>query len=159
MGAVRAHRAGAHARPPTPADILQSHDTSRFVDFEKTLAFHEEIESRGGSGIENDLGPQELDSSEGEDSGDASAGRDRIRGLPARAEVEPMPLRVSSANPTPSPRAPPLSRSTRLVRRLPWRAIWASRCCTPSSSRRTSSSSSHASRTPRSRRRGFRSGR
>ena len=45
-------------------------------------------------------GPQELDSSANEGSDDAPAAVVRIRGLPARAEIEPLLTHVSSAKPT-----------------------------------------------------------
>jgi hypothetical protein len=79
---------------------LQSHDTSRLIDPEKTLAFHNDSEPREESGIGIEPGPQELNSSADEDSSDAPAVLARIRGLPARAEIDAFSLRVSSAKPT-----------------------------------------------------------
>ena len=65
--------------------LLQSHDTGRFIDPDKTLAFHNDHEPREESGIGIEPGPQELDISEDEGSGDAPAGLVSIRRLPARA--------------------------------------------------------------------------
>ena len=65
-----------------------------------TLAFHNDTEPRKESGIGIVPGPQELDSSANEGSDDAPAAVVRIRGLPARAEIEPLLTHVSSAKPT-----------------------------------------------------------
>ena len=67
--------------------LLQCYDTgSRMIDQEKTLSFHK-TEPREESGIGIGPGPQELDSSADEGSGDAPAGLVSIRRLPARAEI------------------------------------------------------------------------
>jgi hypothetical protein len=79
---------------------LHSHDTSRLIDPEKTLAFHNDSEPREESGIGFGPGPQELNSSADEDSDDAPAVPVRVRGLPARAEIEQFRLRVANAKPT-----------------------------------------------------------
>ena len=77
--------------------LLRCYDTgSNSIDQERTLAFHN-AEPREVSGIGNELGRQELDSSEDGWPGDAPAGPVRVRGLPARSEIEPLPTRVSSA--------------------------------------------------------------
>ena len=80
--------------------LLQSHDTGRYIDPEKTLAFHNDNEPREESGIGIVPGPQELNSSADEGSDDAPAAAVRFRGLPARAELEPFLTLVSSAKPT-----------------------------------------------------------
>ena len=80
--------------------LLQCYDTSsNHIDRERTLAFHD-TKPREESGIGNELGSQELSSSEDEGSDDAPAEPVRVRGLPARAEIEPLLTRVSSAKPT-----------------------------------------------------------
>jgi hypothetical protein len=80
--------------------LLQSYDTNTYIDREKTLAFHKEAEPREVPGIADEPGPQELRSSEDEGSDDAPAGPVRRLGVPARAEIKPRQLRVSSAKPT-----------------------------------------------------------
>ena len=60
-----------------------------------TCRRHNDNEPREESGIGIEPGPQELDISEDEGSGDAPAGLVSIRRLPARAEIEPLLTRVS----------------------------------------------------------------
>ena len=91
----------AHVALALMRDIprLHSHDTSRLIDPEKTLAFHNDSEPREESGIGIGPGPQELNSSADEDSDDAPAVPVRVRGLPARAEFEALLAHVASAKP------------------------------------------------------------
>ena len=79
--------------------LLQSYDTTNYIDQEKTLTFHKKAEPREVPGIANEPGPQELDSSEDEGSSDAPAAPARVRGVAARAEIEPLLTHVSSAKP------------------------------------------------------------
>ena len=76
---------------------IQSHETSRLIDPEKTLAFHNDSEPREESGIGIEPGPQELDSPADEGSDDASAAPVRVRGRSTRAEIEALLTHVSSA--------------------------------------------------------------
>jgi hypothetical protein len=76
---------------------IQSHETSRLIDPEKTLAFHNDSEPREESGIGIGPGPQELDSPADEGSDDASAAPVRVRGRSTRAEIEALLTHVSSA--------------------------------------------------------------
>ncbi|KOO28254.1 hypothetical protein Ctob_013538, partial [Chrysochromulina tobinii] len=76
---------------------LQSMETSRLIDPEKTLAFHNDSEPREESGIGIEPGPQELDSPADEGSDDASAAPVRVRGRSTRAEIEALLTHVSNA--------------------------------------------------------------
>jgi hypothetical protein len=76
---------------------LQSMETSRLIDPEKTLAFHNDSEPREESGFGIEPGPQELDSPADEGSDDASAAPVRVRGRSTRAEIEALLTHVSNA--------------------------------------------------------------